>query len=230
MALLVGAAPVPAAAQSDAAAPAFLNVGVGAQPQRHTVTAATSFPLYDETATIAAVQHIRNGALFEVGGGFRLARRLSFGAAFSMFGRPGSGSLTASIPDPIFYSRPATVSTDANDLAHAERDLHLQAIWFLPVSPKFDVSLSAGPSILHVSQDIATASVASATQSVTVARTTESATAVGFNAGVQGNYMFAPRYGVGLFVGYAGGSIDLPSATDTKVGGLRTGLALQVRF
>src|SRR5581483_11748705 len=97
----LGAVAAPAAAQAYSAAPAFLTVGVGAQPQRRTLTAADSFSLYDETATIAAVERIRNGALIEIGGGRRISERLAIGAVFSMFGRPGSGSLTASIPDPI---------------------------------------------------------------------------------------------------------------------------------
>jgi hypothetical protein len=224
-------AATPAAAQAQGSGDrAFLNFGLGAQPQRQSLTASENFPLYDETATVAAVQHIRNGALIEIGGGARMTHSLAIGAAFSMFGRPGGGTLTASVPDPVFYSRPTTISADASDLEHKERSIHRQAIWLVPVNPKFEISLSAGPSFLHVSQELATASVASGTQSVTVTRAIESGTAVGFNAGFQGNFMFAPRYGVGVFFGYAGGSVDLPDAKDFSVGGLRTGVALQARF
>jgi hypothetical protein len=220
----------PTVAQAQGGDRGFLNFGVGAQPQRHSLSASESFPLYDELATIAAVQHISNGALIQVGGGVHVTRSLAIGAAFSTFGRPGGGTLTASVPDPIFYSRPTTVSGDASDLEHKERSIHLQATWLVPLSPKFDISLSAGPSFIRVSQELATASVTSGTQSVSVTRSIESGTAVGFNAAFQGNYMFASRYGVGLFVGYAGGSLDLPTAKDFSVGGFRTGLALQARF
>jgi outer membrane protein with beta-barrel domain len=225
-AAIVAATPAPARAQSGERA--FLNFGVGAQPERHSVTASTSFPVYDETATVSAEQHISNGPLFEIGGGARVTRSLAFGAAFSTFGRPGGGTLTASVPDPIFYNRPTSVSRDASDLEHKERSIHVQAMYFVPVNSKFDISLSAGPSFIHVSQELVTANVD--TGSVTAARVTESGNAVGFNAGGQLNYLFTSRYGVGLFVGYAGGSVDLPHATDFKVGGFRTGLALQARF
>jgi len=220
------------AASAQTAAPdrLFLTVGVGAQPQSHTINASGSFSLYDETATVAAVQQIRNGALFEFGGGVPLTTRFAVGAAFSTFGRPGTGSWTASIPDPIFYSRPTSAAGNASDLAHSERALHFQASWLSHVSPKFDIALSAGPSVIRVSQEIATATIASGTQTVAVARTTQSGTAFGFNAGFQGNYLFASHYGVGLFLGYAGGSLDLPDAKDVTVGGMRTGLALQARF
>ena len=218
-----------AGAQS-APAPVFLNVGVGAQPQRHTMNASSSFPLFDETATVAAVQQIRNGALIEIGGGVHLSRQFAVGAAFSTFGRPGAGTLTASIPDPIVYSQPSTVVRDASDLHHTERALHLQAALSVPVSPRFEVMLSGGPSFTRVSQEVATASIDTATQAVSVSRSSQSGTAIGFNAGAQGTYFLAERYGIGLFAGYAGGSVDLADAKGVTVGGLRTGLALQVRF
>jgi len=227
-AAIVAATPAPARAQSGERA--FLNFGVGAQPERHSVTASTSFPLYDETATVSAEQHISNGPLFEIGCGAHVTRSLAIGAAFSTFGRPGGGTLTASVPDPIFYNRPANLSRDASDLEHKERSIHVQALYFVPVNEKFDISLSAGPSFIHVSQDLITASVDSGTGAVTPTPVTETGNAVGFNAGGQINYLFTSRYGVGLFVGYAGGSVDLPHATGFKVGGFRTGLALQARF
>ena len=34
----------------------FLNIDAGAQPQRQTITATNSFPLYDETATVTVTQ------------------------------------------------------------------------------------------------------------------------------------------------------------------------------
>jgi hypothetical protein len=226
-AAIVAAAPAPAQAQGNGDR-AFLNFGVGAQPERHSLTASNSFPLYDETATVSAEQHISNGPLFEIGGGARVARSLAIGAAFSTFGRPGGATLTASVPDPGFYNRPTAVSRDASDLEHKERSIHVQAVYFVPVNAKFDISLSAGPSFIHVSQELVTANVDSG--SVAATRVTETGNAVGFNAGGQLNYLFTSRYSVGLFVGYVGGSVDLPHASDFTVGGFRTGLALQARF
>jgi hypothetical protein len=223
-------AAMPATARAQSGERAFLNFGAGAQPERHSLTASSSFPLYDETATVSAEQHISNGPLFEIGGGAHVNRSLAIGAAFSTFGRPGTSTLTASVPDPIFYNRPTTVSRDASDLEHKERSIHVQALYFVPVNEKFDISLSAGPSFIHVSQDLITTSVDSGAGSVTPTRVTETGSGVGFNAGGQLNYLFTSRYGVGLFLGYAGGSVDLPHASGFKVGGFRTGLALQARF
>jgi hypothetical protein len=206
----------------------FVNMGVGVQPQHRTVTATDSFTIFDETATITSVHDIRNGALFDVGGGFHVSPQFAIGAGFSTFGRAGTGTITASIPNPVFYDRPATATANVSDLEHKERSLHLQAIYFAPVSPKVDVAVSAGPSFIFVSQDFGTASVGS--QGLAPTHKNETGTAVGFNAGVQINYLFQPQFGLGFFLGYDGGSLDLPSSAGMHVGGFRTGLAFQTRF
>jgi hypothetical protein len=115
-----------------------------------------------------------------------------------------------------------------SDLEHKERSLHLQAIYFAPVSPKIDVAVSAGPSFIFVSQDFGTASVGA--QGFAPTHKNETGTAFGFNAGVQMNYLFQPQYGLGFFLGYDGGSLDLPSSAGMHVGGFRIGLAFQTRF
>jgi len=42
--------------------------------------------------------------------------------------------------------------------------------------------------------------------------------------------LFTPRIGAGVFIRYAGGSVDLPSAPDVKVGGFQIGVGARVRF
>ena len=41
----------------------FVAVYGGAQPQRRTLTATQTLPLYDETATITSILHVRNAAM-----------------------------------------------------------------------------------------------------------------------------------------------------------------------
>ena len=45
-------------------------------------------------------------------------------------------------------------------------------------------------------------------------RADESATAIGINLGFDASLMLTPHYGAGIFVRYAGGSVDLPSVSD----------------
>jgi len=211
-----------------AGARAFLDVNVGAQPQRHDATASSSFSLYDEVATVVSSVPVRNGAIVEVGGGYRITRHVAVAAAFSSFGRSSVGTLSASIPDSIFYGQPAKVDAQTAALDHAERAVHVEAVWSAPVSRKVEVSLSAGPSFIHVRQQIATMALPAGAAEAIVATTTETGTAIGANVGFETHYMFAPRFGVGLFVRYAAGSVDLPSVPGLKVGGVRTGLGFRV--
>lgn len=208
----------------------FVSVYAGAQPQRRTVTATTSFPLYEETATITSNQRIRNGALIQVGGGVRVRGPLAVGVRFSMFGRPGTSSVSAVIPDPIFFSRPKTVTADASSVEHTERGVHINAVWLVPTGSRFDIALSAGPSIIHVSQELTSVSVQPGTQNIAVVKAAETGNAMGFNAGLDATYRITPQYGAGIFVHYAAGSVDLASAPGFEVGGVQAGVGFHVRF
>jgi len=209
----------------------FISLNAGAQPQRRTITTSSTFSIYEEPATVTSKQPIRNGAVFDVSGGYRIWRRVALAVGFSTFGRSSASTVAASIPDPVFFGRPKAVMSGAPDLEHVERGIHLQAVWFIPVTGKIDVALSAGPSFIHVTQQLTpTVSIPANTQDVELSPITQTGTAVGANAGFEGSYMFTPRFGAGIFVRYAGGVVDLPAASGVAVGGFRTGVGLRVRF
>ena len=150
---------------------------------------------------------------------------------FTLFNaRESESTVVATIPDLVFFNRPKTVDTSVTGLKHSELGVHIQAVWFHPVNDKFEVVLAAGPSIIHVSHDVATAAVQPGTQNVTTSSASESKSGIGFNAGFEGNYRLNSRYLAGLFVRYARGTLDLPSVPGLKVGGLQIGLGLRLRF
>jgi hypothetical protein len=210
--------------------PGFVNLAYGAQPQRRTIETSTSFPLYDETATVDVTQAVRNGGIFEIGGGYRVWKNIAVGGSISRFSRSGDGSVTAVIPDPVFFNRPATVTSQGQELDHSETGVHLQAFYFIPVRDKIDVMFSAGPSFINVTQELATVAIAQGTQNVSINKEERTGTAVGVNLGAQGNYLFGPRYAAGLFLGYAGGKVNLDDIGDLSVGGFRVGVSFQARF
>jgi hypothetical protein len=221
----------PAAAQGQAAPLMFLNINAGAQPQQRTIATSETFPLYDETAIVTSTHPVSNGPVFDVTGGYRIRPNLAMAVGFSSFSSTNDSSLQASIPDPIFTDRPRTTGATASGLSHSERAIHLQAVWLVPVTDRLDVALSAGPSIIRVSQELtATVTVPARTQNIDVVHETQSGTAFGVNAGFDGTFMFTPGVGAGLFARWAGGSVDLPSVESLSVGGFQTGLGLRVRF
>lgn len=228
--VLLGTTDVGAQAASSAANAGFINVRVGAQPQRRRIHTSQSFSLYDETATVTSNQSIKNGPMFDISAGYRVWRPLAIAVGVSSFRSTGNSGVTASIPDPRFFDRPRTVTANTSGLDRSELGVHVQAAWLVPVTDKIEVAVSAGPSFIRVRQQLTTATVPTGTQNITVAQETQSATALGVNVGFDGTFMFTPRFGAGVFLRYAGGSVDLPAASDVKVGGFQTGLGFRVHF
>jgi hypothetical protein len=209
----------------------FIDIRAGAQPQRRTITPGTSFSLYDETATISSSQPINNGPMFDVTGGFRVSRRWVVAVGVSSFKSSNPATVTTSIPDPSFFDRPKVSTAQTGDLDRTELGVHPQVVWFFPRSEKFDIAVSAGPSIYRVRQQLVPGvSVAARTQNATYTVATQSATAFGINAGAEATYNLTPRQGVGFFLRYAGASTDLPGADGLKIGGLQGGVNFRIRF
>jgi hypothetical protein len=216
--------------QPSPASAGFINFNVGAQPQRRTINTSESFSLYDERATVTSNQPIKNGMIFDVSGGHRVWRRVALGVGLSSFRSRGDAGVIASIPDPAFFDRPRIVTGTTSGLDRSELGVHLQAVWRTPVTDKTDVSFSAGPSFIRVTQQVATASLRAGTQNINVTQKSESGTALGINVGFDVSYMFQPQFGAGVFLRYAGGAVDLPSVSNVKAGGVQGGFGLRVRF
>src|SRR5436190_12368852 len=208
----------------------FVDVNVGGQFLHHTVDSTVSFPLYDETATVSSSQKTGNGFVFEIGGGYKFTPSLAAGLSFSTFGSKADASVTAKIPHPLFFDQPLTVNTTATDLERTERDVHVRLFWFLPVSDKMDVALSAGPSVIKVSQQLPSGTVANGTQNLTVTPVTESKNGVGVNFGVDGTYLVTPKIGVAIVIHYVYASMDLNSVSGVGAGGVQAGVGLHYRF
>jgi hypothetical protein len=208
-----------------------VNITGGAQPQRRELGKTDTFTLYEEKATLTSSQPIKNGVFFDVSGGYRIGQSFAIGAGFSSFSTTSSASVVATIPNPLFFDQLKTVTSSADGLEHTERGIHLQAVWFVPVTDKIDVALSAGPSFIQVNQHlVSSVTVPTGTQNINVVTGTEEGTAKGVNVGFDGTYLFTRNIGVGLMIRYAGGSVDLPSAPGLSVGGFQGGLGARIRF
>jgi hypothetical protein len=213
----------------------FVGVNVGFQAHSHVFTSTDSFSVYDETATVASTQSVSNAFLFDVSGAYRVLDNLAVGVGVSTFGDSGDASMTAVVPHPLFFNSSRTVTAVSENLDRRETFINLQAILFLPV-PDFmpddaRIALVVGPTIMNVSQELVRSAIVPAgTQNAVPAVESQSKTGVGFNGGFDLTYPVNPRYGVGAFVRYTGGKLDLDSVTDMKVGGFQAGVGLRVGF
>lgn len=211
--------------------PGFVTISAGGQLQSRTFGDTTSFGLFNELATVSASQKVGRGFVFDIAGGYRVWNHVSVGLGIWTLHASGDASVTALIPDPLVFGRPTTSSLVITDAAHTAVGVNFQVRYSWTVANNVDMSLFIGPTIVHVTQDIASVAVASGGQTPTGSLDSESATSgKAGNAGIDVTYGFSRRFGVGVFGRYAGGEADLPSAPKLKVGGVQAGAGLRVRF
>jgi hypothetical protein len=211
----------------------YVSVNGGGQAGSHDLSESGSFSLYEETATFSSTNKVKGGGMFDIGGAYRVwGHNLLAGLSFSHVASKSDGSLTGSIPDPLIFSRPRAVTKAFAGLKHSENAVHLDAIWMMPVANKIDVGISAGPTIFSVKQEtIPSLTITEPGPTVTTAVASASKTAVGFNIGVDAQYMLRKQYGVGAVARYAVGSVSLPGASKKlTVGGFQIGVGARVRF
>lgn len=238
-ALVASAGPVLAQGQAPLEH-GYVNVNFGAQGGSHDLTQSGAFPIYDEDALLTAKTDVGGGPLFDIGGGYRVYQKLYAGVAFNWTSDKSNADVSGSVPHPFYYDQFRAVSGTATGLQHSESAIHIQGVWRQPITTKFDVALSFGPTIFMVKQDLVSgltlAEQGSPTTGVvlTSIQTEEvSETAVGFNLGADGTYMFTDRLGAGGFLRYTGGSVDLKGTAGTvklDLGGIQIGAGLRLRF
>ena len=146
------------------------------------------------------------------------------GLTVSFFNDTGDATYTASIPDPLFFGRPKTVTGTQTGLKHSEVAYLPELIYSRPVTDKLDVVGKIGPAIINLSQDsISGFTVPAGTQDLIVNTTSQSATGTGINVSFGANYNLTDRYAVGGYLRYAGASVKLDASPDKQdVGGCKS--------
>ena len=222
---------VPAYAQAPSDPKMFVSVSGGGQFQNRTLDITSTFNLFGEDGTVRANQTVGSGFVFDASVGRRIWRRLSVAVGVSTFHGIGEAAALVAVPDPLHFGRPTTKTfqtSDYGDLSQTDIAINFQAVWIKPLTDKIDLWLFAGPSVIRVKQE-----VASATETPDAAPAVKSEAKVTGKAGTAGvdlSYRLANRYSVGAFVRYGGGQVDLPSVRKLKVGGLQLGIGARIRF
>lgn len=213
----------------------FVNLTGGAQAGSRSLATVTTFDIYDEKASISSSQDVKGGAFFDISAGYKVWHNLALGLGYSRAGSKTDAAFAASIPDPLRYDMPRSVSASASNLKHTEGALHFMGVWMVPVTDKIDVGVSAGPSIFMVKQDLPALTIEAIVEpGPSVTKTTVvnvGKTTVGINFGVDVTYLVTKRVGVGGLARYTWGSADLEGASDKlTVGGFQIGGGVRYRF
>ena len=132
----------------------FVSVNFGIQVGDNSLERTSTFDLYEETATVDISQTINNGAFFDFSGAYKVRDNLGFGMAYDFVSNSGDGTVSGSLPHPELFDQPRTFTASADDLSHSENAFHFQAVWFVPFTDKVDFTISGGPSVFSVKQEL----------------------------------------------------------------------------
>lgn len=206
---------------------AYVDVNVGGQTQSNTFATSSTFSLFGETGSTSSSQTVGKGLMFDAGGGYFVRKDFAVGVMVCMFTRAPEGTVSVATPDPVAFNS-FTVLTSSPKLKHTELATSIKLAYRVRVNDAVDVVISAGPSFVRLSKEIATGSVVNGAPQITIA--TQTGNAIGGHGGLDVNYLFTRSVGAGLFVRYLRAQVDLPAAAGVKVGGFQGGLGLRFHF
>jgi opacity protein-like surface antigen len=205
----------------------YVDVNIAGQTQSITLATSSTFSLFGETGATNSSQTVGKGLVFDGGAGFFVRQNFGIGVMVSMFTRSPEGTVSVATPDPIAFNSFSVLSASPK-LKQTELTTHIKLAYLLRVNDKTEVGISAGPSFVRLTKEIASGNVVNGTPQIAIA--TQSGTGFGAHGGLDVNYLFTSQLGVGVFVRYVRAQVDLPAASGIKVGGFQGGLGLRVRF
>jgi len=229
--LFLGLAAPRAQAQMQWTDKGFANINIGGQIGSHSVETNTTFVVYDEDAHVTTAQKTGGGFLFDLNGGYKVWHNLVAAVGYSFTTNKADGAVTASIPDPVLFDHPRTVTTTAGNLSHAEHAINFMGVYMVPVTDKIDVGVSFGPTIFMVKQELPdTLTFTEPGPTITgLTKKDVNKTTAGVNFGVDVTYLLTKKMGIGGIARYTWGSVDLDGDSLT-VGGFQLGVGARYRF
>jgi hypothetical protein len=218
----------------------WISADAGVQLSTDEIRDGFEFDRYVEPAT-ATVEHDA-GIGPAINGGFGvLLSRNGLGVAVSVtrFSRTGTVQVDASIPHPFFFDRPREISGAADDIARSETGIHGQLTYTLQTRNRLRVMLGGGISVFNIEQELVTnvryteSFPFDDAQFSGVETDRSSATAIGFNTGVDIRWLLSRNLGVGGLIRYSRGTVDLDVQDRTvgvEAGGLQALGGIRVHF
>jgi hypothetical protein len=228
------------AGRADAQWNGFVHINGSVQTDDRTVMHSLTERVYGETATYEATMTSPGGTVVDAWAGVRVWGDVGVALGATVLNARGATSISGSVPSPLFRNRHRAASIERQGLNHQQVGVHLPLVYVLPVSERIHVAVSAGPSWFRLRHDELTAvtlggEVApyTAVGLAGFAMAEDEGTGFGYNAGLDVTYLQIRNFGVGLFLRYTGGSVqmDFPDgARSVKVGGAQGGAGLRFRF
>jgi hypothetical protein len=220
---------------------AFLNVNMTLQTTAAPFDEGLSPVVYAERAVVTASHAGEAGPpAIEPSGGVRIWRNLGAGAALDQRSTVETTTVRALVPHPVLFNQPR-LGTKDTPFERSLLAVHAFALLMVPVHPRLDVALSAGPSFITVHQDILgaigvteTGAPFTAVGIGDVAVVTRKVRTLGLNASADVTWFLTPMVGIGATAryirGYATTTLTDGRPVDLDVGGLQFGVGARLRF
>jgi hypothetical protein len=211
---------------------AGVNVGAQASGSRDESSTFT-FGQYGETATVTTERSVPSGLLFDVFGAARLRGNFGVAGVAALRNANSDGAVSASIPDPIFFDRPRSVTATVSDMRHRERWAGAYGAYMMKIDEKSGILFMGGPMIVAVDHTLpasATVAEGSGSPTVTVATTEFNKLVWGFGAGADYSYMVTPNVGFGAQARYTYATANLNDDVKITLGGLQVTAGLRISF
>ena len=228
----------PAAAQAPPRYTFTLNGAFQLAPPGFEST--TSLRAYGEEATFRTAHTIKDSAAADVGIMVHLGSRLGVAAAFTWTSARDIGTASASVPHPLLAGAHRSAMEEFRR-QRVDQAVHVSAAWRIPLGARAELTLSAGPTAVNVTQDtvvrwhVAETGPPDFDQIVFETETgKQRRNAVGGHVGIDLLVMAHRHIGFGYFVRFARATVDLPGPGETTIranaGNVHTGIGFRLRF
>ena len=220
---------------------AFLDVNVGMRLTANPFDEHISTIIYSEPASISASHEVSaRWSLVDLAGGVRVWNSVGIGGTYAKFSVAEDVNVGARVPNPVLFNQTRSATT-VTPLERNETAFHFHALYVRPITPRIDVMLSAGPSVIQVSQDLVSGIELSEGDApfTTVAignvkTVTLTERVFGLNFGIGGTYFMTPLVGIGGTLRYVTGSLSAQQidgqSVDVPLGGFQLAFGARVRF
>lgn len=231
--------PPPSTTSSPAPLPKFFIAGnLGYQMLSETYDSTRTFDVYEETATLSSAGELKSKPVYDASIGYLFTDTFGVSVGVSYYTQKEDVTVLAQVPHPIFFDQVRTASYQAQDIKNTTTAININAVFMIPFTTQMSFSVSGGPSIVMVNQDVVTAAnlqsenppfSAPNISSITV--TAEKKTAFGFNVAGDAVYAITPQVGVGVTARYLLASADIAGLNDKlNVGGFQVLGGLRLKF
>jgi hypothetical protein len=133
----------------------YLTLNLGGQLGEQSFSDTSNFRIYDERGDWGSGLSIGKGQLYDFSAGARVWRNLGVGIGYSALKNKNDATVTVRVPHPVQFGQFREASATTPDLEHTENAVHLNFIWMMPLTAKFQLAFMAGPTFFTVRQEIA---------------------------------------------------------------------------